>query len=184
MIEKYYIVENPDFIKESRFLEKAKKDRYQMINDFFEEHGIDGDYYYFSGNGSVNKPFSENEKRGICLSISLTEQNKKNFGDQLKKNPCRNGLFDFKKSSPILKSFQDACIERQVIVNLWDSFIGDYFSELHFGGFSHRHFEINGKMYLEIDSNRYDSVTPEKEGFTEIKASTFFEALEEREEQL
>lgn len=30
MIEKYYIVENPDFIKESRFLEKAKKDRYQM----------------------------------------------------------------------------------------------------------------------------------------------------------
>ncbi len=184
MIEKYYIVENPDFIKESRFLKKAKKDRNQLIVDFFEEHRIDGDYYYFSGDGSVNKPFSEGEKRDICLSISLTEQNKKNFGDQLKKNPRRNGLFDFKKSSPILKAFQDACIESQVIVNLWDSFIGDYFSELHFGGFSHRNFEINGKMYLEIVSNNYDSVTPEKEGFTEIKASTFFEALEELEEQL
>ncbi len=181
MIEKYYIVENEDFLKKVRFFEKARKDRNQLIVEFFKEHGIDGDSYYFSGDGYVNEPFSEEEKRKICLSIDLTEKNERNFGNQLKKNPCRNGLYSFKKSSPVLKAFQDICIERQVIISLWDHFIGDYFLELHFGGFSSEFFENNGVTYLKVVTSRHGSITPQNKGFTEIKASEYFKTLEELE---
>lgn len=181
MTDKYYIVENPDFIKESRFIEKARKERNQLIIDFFKEYGIDGKCYRIHGDGSCNVPFSDKEKSNIRLEIDSTEQNKNNFGNQLRKNPLRNGLFDFKKSSTVLKVFQNVCVERQIIVNLWEHFVGDYFTELQFDGYSQRHFEVNGIMYLQVNS-RYDSLTPVKDGFTEIKASDFFKVLETLEE--
>ena len=178
MIEKYYIVKNQNFLQEARFVEKAKAYRNEFIIDFFKEYGIDGNSYYIHGNGFCNVPFSEEERKEICLAIMMTEQNKINFGSQLKKNPMRCGLFEFKKSSPILKEFQKVCVTRQIVINLLENFVGDYFSELHFGGFSTEYFENNDITYLKVATSQHSSITPKNEGFTEIKASEYFKVLE------
>ena len=39
-------------------------------------------------------------------------------------------------------------------------------------------FKYNGKQYLRMSTNRYNSLTPCENGFEEIKGSEFFKALE------
>lgn len=51
------------------------------------------------------------------------------------------------------------------------------------GGYSVSRFEYNGKMYLRMYTSRYDDITPEQEGFNEIKGSEYFKSLEELKEQ-
>ena len=89
----------------------------------------------------------------------------------------------FRANSKTLKEFQNLCIERNIVINNHPIRVGDYFRELHMGGYSISRFEYNGKMYLRMYASRYDDITPEQEGFNEIKGSEYFKSLEELEEQ-
>lgn len=84
----------------------------------------------------------------------------------------------FRANSKTLKEFQNLCIERNIVINNHPICEGDYFEELHIGGYDVLRFEYDGKMYLRMNTSR-SSITPEYDGFEEIKGSEFYKALEE-----
>lgn len=166
-----------------RNTKKDSHDRNEFFKKFSDENGIDGNLYYFDGNGSVNQPFDEYRKSSISLSVSDTENNLEKFGKDFKKSKRFDDLSDFKKISKLLKKFQDECIANKVVINLYDIRFVDYFKELHLGGCSTSRFVYEGKYYLKISTSRYDTITPECDGFVEIKGSEFHTKLEELESQ-
>lgn len=112
-MEKFYIVKNKDFLDT---VEKYKKDSYErneFFIDFCDRHGIDGNQYYFGGNGSINKSFDERGKKSITLHIEDTENNLSKFGSDFKQGKRFDNLSEFKKSSKLLKEFQDECIKKR-----------------------------------------------------------------------
>lgn len=182
MVEKFFIVENEDFLRLAAFVKEARETRNKFLCDFFEKHQIEGEYYRMHGNGSYHCAFSEELKLSIVLEIEGTAGNRERFGNQLRKNSLSNGLYAFKKSAPVLKAFQDACVEHGIIINLDEYFVGDFFEELHFGGYSSKYFEHAGTLYLSIHTTRSNTLTP-KDGFIEVKPSEFYAALEAFQEQ-
>ena len=86
----------------------------------------------------------------------------------------------FRANSKTLKEFQNLCIKNKIVINLFPIRVGDYFKELHFGGFSSSRFVYDGKYYLRISTSNYDEITPD-DGFIEIAGSTYFSALEQAE---
>lgn len=186
-MEKFYIVTNESFLKEIQDFNAHAEERRLLINEFFEKYGIAGEAYHISGDGSVNQPFKEYEKDCIRLHIEDCKENNEKFGKELLK-PTK--LFydsdvmmrKFRANSKTLKEFQNQCIERNIVINNHPIRVGDYFKELHFGGYSITRFEHNGKYFLRIATDRTDiTITPEYDGFDEIKGSEFFKALEESE---
>lgn len=185
-MEKFYIVTNEDFLKKIQDFNAHAEERRLLINEFFEKYGIVGNAYHISGDGFVNKPFEESQKGCIRLYIEDREENNQKFGRELLK-PAK--LFrdsdvmmrKFRANSKTLKEFQNLCIDRNIVINNYPIREGDYFRELHMGGYSVSRFEYNGKMYLKMYTSRYDDITPEQEGFDEIKGSEYFNSLEEFE---
>lgn len=177
-MEKFYIVTNTEVLAEVKRIKEAESGRRNLINRFFDEKGIDGESYYIGGSGSVGKPFLERSKGDISLHIKDTENNRIKFASQLKKDVLDYNMRSFKKSSKILKEFQDKCIKEEIIINNHDIRFGDYFNEFQYLGYSSMRFELNGKYYLYLSSSKVDSITPTCEGFEEIKGSEFYEAKE------
>ena len=68
-----------------------------------------------------------------------------------------------------------------MVINLHYLRFGDYFKELHLGGYSISRFEYKGSYYLSINTDRTETITPEYDGFIEIKGSEFHAKLEELE---
>lgn len=180
-MEKYYIVTCKEFLADVERYKRNSKERNDFFVDFSERHHIDGNEYYFGGDGSVNQPFEEYHKNNICLAISDTEHNSSLYRSQCKTKLFCNNLIEFKKSSPVLKEFQQECIDKNVIINLHRMREGDYFKELHYGGYSVSRFECDNNYYLKIETDRKEMITPEYDGFNEIKASEFYLALEKFE---
>lgn len=185
-MEKFYIVSNERFLKEIRDSKKHSEERRKLINEFFDKKGIAGECYHISGNGIINEPFKDFQKGEIRLFIESCEENNQKFGRELLK-PTRLFrdsdvmMWKFRANSKTLKEFQNLCIERNIVINNHPIREGDYFKELHMGGYSASRFEYNGKMYLKMYTSRYDDITPEQEGFDEIKGSEYFSSLEEFE---
>ena len=182
-MEKFYIVTNESFLKEIQDFNVHAEERRLLINEFFEKYGIAGEAYHISGDGSVNQPFKEDQKCHIHLYIEDCEENSKNFGKELLKP--KKLFFDsdvmmrsFRASSKTLKDFQNLCIERSIVINLHRVREGDYFKELRYGGYSVSIFVHDDKLYLKINSTNHNSITPEYDGFTEIKGSEYFKAYE------
>lgn len=186
-MEKFYIVTNKGFLGEiDKYIENVKNQK-ALVKEFFKSHGIAGEEYHVGGNGFVNCPFSEKEKSQIRLNILGCEENNTRFGKELLKPVklfCDSDVMmrAFRANSKTLKEFQDLCIERQIVINIHRVRVGDYFKELHYGGYSSSYFEYKGKMYLRVDKD-VDSITPETDGFTEIKGSRYFKAKEAFEEE-
>lgn len=179
-MEKYFIVTNEAFLKRVEQDKENKKCRNDFIKKFFAENGIDGCGYYFGGSGRCNIAFGEHEKTTIGLHIDDTKANRDRFGKQFKKSRFEN-MAELRKNSEQLKSFQSACIEAGVVVNLWEIRPGDYFKELSLGGYASQRFLLNEKLYLRIRTDRYASITPNQDGFIEIKPSEYFVYLEQLE---
>lgn len=184
-MEKFFIVTNEQFLKEIDDFRENERIRKDFIKEFFEKHGIFGTVYYINGNGSINAPFEEYQKKNINLYIGKSDENTEKFGKQLKK-PVRfdDGyyLYAFRKDSRILKEFQQACVDKGIVINSHWHREGDYFKELHMGGYSVTRFEIDGKFYLRIETQK-NGITPEYEGFEEIKGSEYFLAAEKFERE-
>ena len=183
-MEKFYIINNTNFLNELRNYRKAARARNAFIKEFYESHNIDGKSYYMRGDGRVNCAFDESNKPDITLYIPDNDKNVEQFGKMLKvprRDVKLSGLRELKKNSPLLKSFQDECVEKEIVINLMFPRVGDYFQELQFGGYKRRIFEFEGITYLSIDADA-NSLTPREDGFTEIKGSEFYKALEAAEE--
>lgn len=107
--------------KSSKYVESLDKYRrlgkqqQELINRFFTEKGIEADGYLVSGNGFVDKPFNENDKKDITISIVPSENDLVKFAKMLCKPSGNHGLYAFKKSSSIAKEFSQKCIEEQII---------------------------------------------------------------------
>ena len=177
-MEKFYIVTNEEFLDRVKKVKIAESERRKLIHRFFDEKGIDGKVYYIGGSGYVGVPFTERFKRDINLGINNTENNVKLFDNQLKKDTVNGNMRMFKKSSKILKAFQDECIKEQIVINNHEVRVGDYFEELELLGYTYLKFEYDGKYYLYISSNKVESITPKKDGFNEIKGSEFYKVKE------
>ena len=180
-MEKFYIVTNEKFLEEIEEYKKSRKARNDLIKEFFEKHQIHGEGYLIHGNGWVNTPFDEMNKTDISLYIDGCEENGVEFKTQLKKLTVFSDgskMFELRKNSSILKEFQDLCIQHQVVINLHWHREGDYFKGLDLGGYSVTRFVQDGKYYLRMEAERHDSLTPKYDGFTEIKGSEFYTAME------
>lgn len=184
-MEKFYIVTNKKFLEEIEEYKKNKLSQNEFIKRFFAEKGIKGIGYYICGNGRFNIPFEERDKRDITLYIESCPENNLLFGKQLKKERTFNDgskMREFRKNSPIMKEFQDLCIKANLVINVCFHREGDYFKELSYGGYFVYRFEYDGDYYLEIEADR-DSITPNSDGFNEIKGSEFYVAKEKLEKQ-
>lgn len=183
-MEKFFIVTNEQFLKEIDDFKENERIRNDFIKEFFEEHGIYGSAYYIRGDGCVNVPFKDYEKKNINLYIGKSEENTEKFGKQLKK-PVRfdDGyyLYAFRKDSSILKEFQQACVDKGIVINNHWHREGDYFNELRMGGYSVTRFSFDGKYYLHMETQK-NGITPRYDGFEEIKGSEFYIAFEKRKE--
>ena len=175
--------------KESKYYEDTvkfstiEKNQKEFIKKFFNEKEIEGSTYMVRGSGFMNKPFKDYEKSRITFSIEPTEGNLFKFDKMLCK-PNRNNLCSFRKNSSLAKEFAQRCVDEQVPINLWSPKISDYFVSLGNGiyGCSSLEFSYNDIMYLKVDGERLTAEdTPV--GFTEIKASEFYKALEDCEEE-
>lgn len=186
-MEKFYIVTNENFLKEMNDYRKHDEERKIIAKNFFEDKGIAGKEYYISGDGSVNRPFKEYEKHDIRLYITDCNENNQKFGKELLKPTKLFSNSDvlmrkFRANSKTLKEFQDLCIEKNIVINNYPMRVGDYFKELYLGGYSVSRFEHENKLYLNISTTKYETITPNNDaGFTEIKGSEFYKALEEFE---
>lgn len=176
-MEKYYIVKNLDFLDQIKRNKKNERNQKEFIKNFFEKNGICGYAYYLCGTGMCNVAFLDNLKENICLHIEDNQSNNETFGKQLKKSRVK-GLKEFRKNSELLKRFQNACVEEEVIINLRDIYPGDWFKETKFGGYRSQIFKWEDNMYLKIVKDAVESITPLYDGFEEIKASEFYIALE------
>lgn len=178
-MDKYYIVKNKKILNNiAKYKDNLQKQK-EFIRDFYERHGIDGSMYYISGGGDIDTPFTEENKKSITLCIEDTVVNTQKFGDELKKAPLFDNMKPFKARSKILRAFQDECIEKQIVINLYGVRWGDYFTGLHLGGYNYCVFEHNDELYLSLSSTRVDDTAPEVEGFEPIKGSEFHLAKEQ-----
>lgn len=183
-MEKFYVINNQKYLDELSNYRKADRIRNAFIKEFYESHNIEGKSYYMGGDGRVNCAFSEFNKTDISLHIPDNDKNVEQFGKWLKvprRDGQLDGLRELKKKSPLLKEFQEECIKKQIVINLWYPRIGDYFQEIQYGGYKSSNFEYEGITYLSIDAD-VDSLTQREDGFTEIKGSEFYKALEAAEE--
>lgn len=178
-MEKFFKITNKKLFKEVSDYRKNAHERNEFAKRFFDENSIDGNEYYFGGTGMCNSEFQERNKGNISLAISATENNMAKFQSDFKKVKVCETLLGFKKTSKLLKKFQDECITNHVVINLLRVRIGDYFKELHLGGFGteglHEH---DGVFYLKVHTDHYDTITPEYDGFEEIKGSEYHLVLE------
>lgn len=179
-MEKFYIVTNEKYLDELDERDRMHRERNVFIKKFFSEKGIDGGEYILHGSGSVGKPFCERDKSDIGLCIEDTKNNNELFGTHFKKG-LLSGLREFKKSSKLLKEFQDRCINEQVVINLPRPRVGDSFKEFEYRGYSYSQFRHSDKLYLSISNNDVDAITPKVDGFNEIAGSEFYKAKEEYE---
>lgn len=181
MVEKFYKISNDLLRKEVSFYTEENKKRNNLIKEFFEKHGIEGSVYYMSANGTCNRAFSEELKDNIKLCIGLN--NAEMFSKHIKKNSMCPDTLELKKSSNILKDFQNECIKRNIIVNLMKINVGHYFKELEYGGYSAGGlYHKDGFYYLKITTTDFKTITPKYEGFEEIKGSEYYSVVELNEE--
>lgn len=177
MVEKFYRVNNKSLAKEVDFYIKENKKRNTLIKEFFEKHGIEGDVYYITANGLCNKAYKDELKSNIKLCIGLNNAEK--FSDHLKKNSICNDTVELKRSSKILKDFQNECIKRSIVINLERVGVGHYFKELEYGGFSTGGLHAkDGYYYMKISTTKFGSITPKYDGFEEIKGSEYYAVVE------
>jgi L-lactate utilization protein LutB len=81
----YRISKDSDYAKEYARYERDEERRLELCEKFAKEKGITGSKFAIAGDGSVNIPFNENQKRNIYFFIEDNELNRERFKGSLKK---------------------------------------------------------------------------------------------------
>ncbi|AUN01514.1 TPA: hypothetical protein ACXDAY_002205 [Clostridium botulinum] len=185
-MEKAYLVqESSEYYKDVLKYIQPDKEQSKFVFSFLDKNNIQAERYYLCGDGCCNKPFLQEDKGDISLSIIPTDEDKEKLSKSLCK-PDQYGLCSFKKNSKIGKEFAQYCIDNKIIINLLKPRIGDYFeskspNNLSLGGYRLSQFEVGDNLYVKLDSHKINEETKTPEGFVEIKLSEFYKKLEEYE---
>lgn len=164
MDEKFYIVSEESPLYQEYLDYKASLVKVNdLAKDFMKSSGIETTEYC-----------PENTVFYICP----TENDKVKFSKQLSKYGYPNGLFSFKRSSAVNKTWI-SLLKITGIEVLHQPRVSFFFKGC-FCKSRSRIFELNGKVYVEFDVNG-DIDTPA--GFHEILGSEFWKAIEEWEVQ-
>lgn len=175
-MERYFkISKEAEYYKDLMDYSEKSKQQNDFINKFFKENNIVANEYTMGGDGRVNIPFSEDDKKEIHLSINPTEEDISNFSSMLCK-PDGYGLCKFKKSSKIAKKFAQQCIDNQIIINLYKPRVGDYVFNSCLYRYSMEQFGCEDVIYLLLKYNYIEEKSVLSKGFTEIKASEYYDA--------
>lgn len=185
-MEKAYLVQELSKYYQDlqEYIQRQEKQK-KFVFKFLRDKDIQANQYYLHGDGYCDRPFSEEDKKDISLSIIPTEKDKEELNKQLCK-PDQYNLYGLKKNSKIGKEFAQYCIDNEILINLSEPRIGDYFeskspNNLSLGGYRLSQFEIEDKIYVKLDSHKINEETKTPEGFIEIKLSEFYKKLEEFE---
>lgn len=177
-MERAFIVkEDSDFKQRLNKYHKLRMEQAKFVDQFFNENGIEARSFIMGGNGSFNTPFPEIFKDEIFLKIAATKNDVNKFGKMLNK-PDDDGMSAFRKGSPLLKKFADACVEDQVVINIYSPMLRDYFKSIGFNAYSQKAVNRDGKLYIKIASSCL-SEDELPDGFEEIKLSEFYLKMEE-----
>ncbi|BAO04768.1 uncharacterized protein CBO05P1_049 [Clostridium botulinum B str. Osaka05] len=185
-MEKTYIAQkSSEYYQDLQKYIQNSKEQSKLVFNFLDKNNIEAQRYYLCGDGACDKPFSEEDKKDISLSIIPTDEDKEKLNKQLCK-PDQYDLCSFKKNSKIGKEFAQYCIDNKIIINLLKPRIGDYFeskspNNLSLGGYRLSQFEMEDKLYVKLDSHKINEETKTPKGFLEIKLSEFYKKLEEFE---
>lgn len=181
-MEQFFIItKESEYFKDfQKFCEDEKKQKH-FINEFFKDNDIEGNQYIMGGDGMVNHPFYERDKDEIKLSIEPNEHNLNKFGKMLRKKN-KHGMCTFKKNSNIAKDFAQKCIDNEIIVNLYDPSIRDYFDIrdlIFYKGHTSRLLH-NDKLYIKMQSEYPKNIEKESlpKGFIDIKGSEYYSIIE------
>lgn len=180
-MERAFIIseESSYFQQWQEYCKTADKQK-EFINRFFKENEIEATTYMVSGTGLCGVPFNEDSKKDIWLYIDPTENDLLKFEKILTKPNSRHGLRAFKKTSKISKDFAQKCIDKQIVINLYEPRVSSYFKSLGYMGCGYTLLPYNGELYIKVDSN-YLKTDDTPEGFKEIKLSEFYKIKEEFE---
>ncbi len=147
-----------------------------FINEFFTKYGVESNPYTFGGDGYCNVPFEEDNKNKIYLGIKPTEDDLASFGSQLCK-PNNRGVSYFKKSSKILKDFQQECIDKGIVINQTPLEIQGYFKSMGYTRHRVSHVPFDDTWLVKIE-NDYLAADDNPEGFEPIKLSEYYTYVE------
>nr|DAT54043.1 MAG TPA: hypothetical protein [Caudoviricetes sp.] len=163
-MEKFYEVTDESKIKEEYLLYKENSEKIREVyKKFKKRHGIEASSYY---------PTTSN------LYIIPTENDIKNFGNQLTKKDEGEGLRRFRANSRINKAWV-RILEKLSLEVLHKPLLGFYFNIV--GRHRTRIFSVDDKVYCSLQSE-HEFKTPK--GLEEIKASEFFKIIEDYNESL
>ena len=179
-MERAFIIEKESkYYRRLNICEQYMDKQNKVVSDFFNKKGIESTEYYMEGNGRCNTPFYHWEKEEICLYIIPTVNDLTNFKTSFNK-PLQNGLRKLRKNSKLLKEFQQICIDEQIIINIIEPNLRDYFQSLGYKGYHQTRFIKNNNLYLLVESDYLDKKEIPK-NFIEIKLSEFYKIKESLE---
>ena len=179
-MERAFIIEKESkYYRRLNICKQYMDERNKVVNDFFNKNGIESTEYHMGGNGRCNAPFYHWEKEEIYLYIIPTDNDLTNFKTSFNK-PLQNGLRKLRKNSKLLKEFQQICIDEQIIINITEPNLRDYFQSLGFNGYHQTRFIKNNNLYLLVESDYLDKKEIPK-NFIEIKLSEFYKIKESLE---
>lgn len=172
----YRISKDSDYAKEYARYERDEERRLELCEKFAKEKGITGSKFAIAGDGSVNMPFNENQKKSIYFFIEDNEYNNERFKDSLKKkSSLSRALRVFSRNSKISKEFAKRCIDEGIVVNNHNPNAWAYLEDLKRLNSEYKYslFESGDFMYMKIDMGRSIDITA-PEGFEEIPVSEFY----------
>ena len=172
----YKISKDSDYAKEYARYERDEKRRLELCEKFAKEKGITGSKFAIAGDGSVNMPFNENQKRNIYFFIEDNELNRERFkGSLKKKSSLSRALRVFSRNSKVSKEFAKRCIDEGIVVNNHNPDAWAYLEDLKRLNSEYKYslFESGDFMYMKIDMERRIDITA-PEGFEEIPVSEFY----------
>lgn len=139
--------------------EKAKFKK--LVAPFFEKYGIDGRFYMAKS-----------------LAVKIPKEQREKIETHLRKNPDRQGLYWFKKKSPIQKEWEEMVTEhidfkRLEQVDLW------WLSYVLYGKYSM--WDMDGEIYGYLEDG-YQKDIKLDDFMEQIKISEYYAAIERFED--
>lgn len=160
MVEVAFRVDrNSDFYKQYFHAKEEKQKFHDYARAFFEKYDLLNNASYY---------------QEAFLGVQLTDEQKKRFDGQLKKNEDKNGMTLFKKSSPMQKEWTETVVNKIDMkafhfLQLW------YFPYINCG--SYNLWDEDGEIYGHL-TDRFKEKIELGDGMIPIKMSEYYAVIE------